>query len=94
MKLKASSVKHIISEMTLSMNFTCVSKMQIIWRALITYLNNTLKAGKSVNIKKFGAFTFDIQTELPKISQRRITAESSRDADVKERKHIHKLRYV
>lgn len=66
--------------------------MQIIWRALVTYLNNNMRAGKSVNIKKFGAFTFDIQTELPKISQRRITAESSRDADVKDRKHIHKLR--
>ena len=87
-------MEHTISEMTLSMNFSCVSKMQIIWRALITYLNTTLKSGKSINVKKFGAFTFDIQTELPKISQRRITAESSRDADVKERKHIHKLRYV
>ena len=42
--------------------------MQIIWRALITYLDNQLRAGKSVNIKKFGAFMFDIQTELPKIS--------------------------
>jgi hypothetical protein len=44
--------------------------MQIIWRALITYVDNKLRAGQSVNMKKFGAFTFDIQTELPKISQR------------------------
>lgn len=46
------------------------SQMQIIWRALITYVDNKLRAGQSVNMKKFGAFTFDIQTELPKISQR------------------------
>lgn len=46
------------------------SQMQIIWRALITYLDNTLRSGKSVNVKKFGAFAFDIVTELPKISQR------------------------
>ena len=66
--------------------------MQIIWRALITYLDNQLRQGKSVNIKKFGAFMFDIQTELPKISQRCIRADSDMEADREERKHIHKLR--
>ena len=39
--------------------------MQIIWRALITYVDNKLRAGQSVNMKKFGAFTFDI---LPRTS--------------------------
>lgn len=66
--------------------------MQIIWRALITYLDNNLRAGKSVNMKKFGAFTFDIQTELPKISQRQIRANSDMGVDRKERKHVHHLR--
>lgn len=44
--------------------------MLIIWRALVTYLDNNLRAGKSVNIKKFGAFTYDIHTELPKLASR------------------------
>ena len=68
--------------------------MQIIWRALITYLDNTLRAGKSVNVKKFGAFAFDIVTELPKISQRQIRADSDMNLEREERKHIHKLRYL
>lgn len=42
--------------------------MMIIWKALIEYLNNNLTSGKSINIKKFGTFTFDIQSELPKIA--------------------------
>ena len=66
--------------------------MLIIWRALITYLDNKLRAGQSVNIRKFGAFTFDIQTELPKISQRMITAESDISSDRQKRKHVHHLR--
>ena len=66
--------------------------MQIIWRALITYVDNKLRAGQSVNIKKFGAFCFDIETELPKISRRVITAESDMNSERAERKHIHKLR--
>jgi nucleoid DNA-binding protein len=41
--------------------------MLIIWRGLVTYLDNNLREGKSVNIRKFGAFSFDIETELPKI---------------------------
>ena len=71
-----------------------VSQMQIIWRALITYVDNNLRAGKSVNMKKFGAFTFDITTELPKISTRRIGADSDMNSERQERKHIHKLRYL
>ena len=39
--------------------------MMIVWRVLVTYLDNNLRAGKSVNIRKFGAFTFDILRDLP-----------------------------
>jgi nucleoid DNA-binding protein len=39
----------------------------IIWKALIEYVGNNIRAGRSVNIKKFGCFTFNVQTELPKI---------------------------
>lgn len=66
--------------------------MQIIWRALITYLDNNLRAGRSVNVKNLGCFAFDIQTELPKIATRKITAASDITTDREERKHIHKLR--
>ena len=34
--------------------------MMIIWRALVTYLDTNLRAGKSVYVKNFGAFNFDI----------------------------------
>lgn len=66
--------------------------MQIIWRALITYLDNNLRAGRSVNVKNLGCFAFDIQTELPKIATRKIHAASDITNDREERKHIHKLR--
>lgn len=46
--------------------------MLIIWRALVEYLNNNLREGRSVNIKRFGAFTYDISTELPKIVSKSI----------------------
>ena len=53
----------------------------MIWKALITYLDNNLRAGRSVNMKKFGAFTFDIATDLPRISRRQITADSDISQD-------------
>ena len=66
--------------------------MQLIWRAFVTYLDNNLRAGRSVNIKKFGAFTFDITTELPKINRRHITADSNMEDDRAVRKHVHHVR--
>jgi hypothetical protein len=44
------------------------AQMLIVWRGLVTYLDQQLRQGKSVNIKRFGAFTFDIDTDLPKIA--------------------------
>jgi hypothetical protein len=40
----------------------------IIWKALIEYLGNNIGVGKSVNVKDFGAFTYNVTTELPKIA--------------------------
>ena len=68
--------------------------MLIIWRALVTYLDNKLRAGQSVNIRKFGTFTFDIQTDLPRIATRQISPTSELGKDRKTRKHVHKVRYV
>jgi nucleoid DNA-binding protein len=66
--------------------------MLIIWKALVTYLDNNLRQGKSVNIRNFGAFTFDIETELPKISRREINPDVDIGNQRSERKHIHHLR--
>lgn len=67
--------------------------MQIIWKALITYVDNKLRAGQGINLKKFGAFTFDIVTDLPNISRRQISASSDINTDRAGRKHVHHLRY-
>jgi len=47
------------------------AQMLIIWRSFIQYLDDNMRAGRSINIRKFGAFTFDVATELPKISSGR-----------------------
>ncbi len=36
------------------------AQMLIIWKALIEYLQNNIQAGRSVNIKRFGAFTYNV----------------------------------
>lgn len=46
--------------------------MLIVWRAFVEYLNDNLRTGKSVNVKKFGAFTFDISTDLPRIATKSV----------------------
>lgn len=66
--------------------------MLIAWKALVEYINNNLRAGKSINIKKFGAFTFDIQTELPKIATRSMDPNRDLVDQRLARKHVHNVR--
>jgi nucleoid DNA-binding protein len=66
--------------------------MIIVWKSMVEYLSNNLKAGRSVNIKKFGAFTFDIQTELPRIATRSMNPTSDLQETRLDRKHVHKVR--
>lgn len=71
------------------------AQMMIIWRAFITYVNEQLLCGKSVNIRKFGAFTFDIETELPKITptgRPNVSIKHDVHTERKERKHIHHVK--
>ena len=68
------------------------SQMMIIWKSLVEYLNENLRAGKSVNIRKFGAFTFDIQTEVPKIAQAHMNPGSDLHEQRADRKNIHHVR--
>jgi nucleoid DNA-binding protein len=64
----------------------------IIWKALVEYLGNNLRAGRSVNIKKFGAFTFDIDTELPRIASKSINPNTDLEDQRLARKHVHKVK--
>ena len=68
--------------------------MLIIWRAMVTYLDNNLRKGQSVNIRKFGSFTFDISTDLPRIATRQISPTSDLGIDRRVRKNVHRCRYV
>ena len=68
--------------------------MLIIWKSLIEYIGENVRAGRSVNIKKFGSFTYDIQTELPKIANRSISPKVDIFTQRQERKNIHHLKPV
>jgi hypothetical protein len=63
--------------------------MIIIWKSLIEYVGENFRAGRSVNIKKFGSFTFNIETELPKIAQRNSSPKVDIWSQREERKNIH-----
>ena len=43
------------------------AQMMIIWRAFCEYLKEKVSDCKGINIKNFGAFTFEVTTELPKL---------------------------
>ena len=67
--------------------------MMIIWRALVTYLDTKLRAGQGVYVKNFGAFTFDIKTDLPQIAGTRgRSIGRTLEQDRAERKKVHHMR--
>lgn len=66
--------------------------MMIIWKSMIEYLNNNLRAGRSVNIKGFGSFTFDIDTELPRIASKSINPNTNLEDQRLDRKHVHTIK--
>ncbi|OMJ81904.1 hypothetical protein SteCoe_17545 [Stentor coeruleus] len=69
------------------------SQMQLIWKATIEYIHENLRQGKGVNIPGFGAFTFDIETELPRIAS--INPMNGEISNQRlDRKHVHKNRPV
>lgn len=67
------------------------AQLMIMWRALSQYLEDKLTSGKNVNIRGFGAFAFDIKTDLPRISARTIDPYEKIDKQRLKRKHIHKV---
>ena len=42
------------------------NQMMLIWKATTAYLKDNIEQGWGINIKNFGAFTFEVQSELPK----------------------------
>lgn len=66
--------------------------MLIIWKGFIEYLGNNLKAGKSVYIKRFGTFTFDIESNLPKIASKSLSPAFDLEDQRLDRKHVHKVK--
>ena len=67
--------------------------MMIIWRALVTYLDTKLRAGQGIYVKNFGAFTFDIKTDLPQIAGTRgRSIGRTLEQDRAERKKVHHMR--
>lgn len=70
------------------------AQYMIIWKALREYIEGNVRAGKSVNIKKFGTFTFNVETELPKIAARNFSPTVDRATHILERKNIHHLKPV
>lgn len=67
------------------------AQMMIVWKALCTYIEEKLRSGKNVNVRGFGAFAFDIKTDLPRIAARTINPYDKIDNQRKERKHIHHI---
>lgn len=61
---------------------------------MIEYIGENIKAGRSVNVKKFGCFTYNVQTELPKIAQRNASPKVDIFTQRQERKNIHHLKPV
>lgn len=70
------------------------SQYLIIWKSFIEYIQEHLQAGRSINVKNFGCFTFNVQTELPKIADRAISPKMDIFTKRIERKNIHHLKPV
>lgn len=43
------------------------SQFQIIWRAFCEYLREKITSCKGINVKNLGAFTYEVETTLPKL---------------------------
>jgi nucleoid DNA-binding protein len=69
------------------------SQFHVIFKSLSEYIKENLASGKSVNLKGFGAFSFEIESSLvePAIFST-IDFKKQLDEQRAERKHVHKIR--
>jgi len=69
------------------------SQMLIIWKAFCEYVREKITECKGVNIKNFGAFTYEVETDLPKLGLEYNKAKSKSFKELLvEKKTTHKLR--
>ena len=69
------------------------AQMLIIWRAFCEYLKEKVSSCKGINVRNFGAFTFDVMTELPKLGIEYGKAKTKTFQELMtEKKTTHKLR--
>lgn len=69
------------------------SQFHVIFKALSEYIKENLTSGKSVNLKGFGAFSFEIDsTHVEPAIFSTIDFKKQLDEQRAERKHIHKMR--
>lgn len=69
------------------------SQFMIIWKAFCEYLKEKINECKGINIKNFGAFTFEVETELPKLGLEYNKAKTKSFQELLiEKKSINKLR--
>lgn len=69
------------------------SQMLIIWKAFCEYVREKVTECKGVNIKNFGAFTYEVETELPKLGLEYNKAKNKSFKELLvEKKTTHKLR--
>ena len=66
------------------------SQFHIIWKSTVEYLQEKLLEGKGINLRGFGAFTFDVTTDMPRTHT--INPEFEIADQRMERKHLHKNR--
>ncbi len=69
------------------------SQFIIIWKAFCEYLREKVSDCKGINIKNFGAFTYEVETSLPKLGLEYNKAKSKSFKELLvEKKTTHKLR--
>lgn len=66
-------------------------KILVIWKAFCEYIQERLNEYKGINVKNFGAFTFEVATELPKVGLEKSKFNTLGELIV-EKKTNHKLR--
>jgi len=67
--------------------------MLIIWKAFCEYVKEKIVSYKGVNVKGFGAFTFEVQTDLPKFGINYDKAKMKSFGElIVEKKSTHKMR--
>ena len=70
------------------------AQYMIIWKSFTEYIMENLQAGRSVNVKNFGCFTYHVETELPKIADRAISPKMDIFTKRTVRANIHHLKPV